>query len=178
MTPSADDRSSPGDRAHDPSAGQPGPLGDGPGEVSSPTAVGGDPTPPSGEVYDWYRRALDLLATGNPEAAAALLGHAAAEEPESTSVQEAMARALFDARRYGDARTVFAALIERRPDDDYAHFGLGLCLARSGEFAAAVEHLAMAATMRPGRAEYVQALRETRATLRARARAGLPPAAS
>ena len=38
---------------------------------------------PSGEVYDWYVRAVALLESGNPEAAAALLTHARAEEPSS-----------------------------------------------------------------------------------------------
>ena len=80
---------------------------------------------PSGEVYDWYVRAVALLESGNPEAAAALLTHAHAEEPSSASVLEALARAVFDARRYAEAAEHFTALIEVQPDNDYARFGLG-----------------------------------------------------
>ncbi len=123
---------------------------------------------PSGEVYDWYRRALSLLDGGNPEAAAALLAHARAEEPTSASVLEALARATFDARRYSDAAEHFTELTATNPDNDYAWFGLGLVRMRLGEHSAAVEHLAMAVAMRPGRADYRQALREARATVRAR----------
>jgi hypothetical protein len=42
---------------------------------------------PSGGVYDWYRRGLDLLKNGSPEAAAQLLVHAAAAQPQSRSIQ-------------------------------------------------------------------------------------------
>jgi predicted Zn-dependent protease len=129
---------------------------------------------PSGEVYDWYVRAMALLESGNPEAAAALLTHARAEEPDSASVLEALARSVFDAHRYAEAATLFGQLIERQPDSDYARFGLGLARMRLGEHAAAVEQLALAVAMRPGRKEYDQALREARATLRHRDRT--PPA--
>jgi tetratricopeptide (TPR) repeat protein len=123
---------------------------------------------PSGEVYDWYVRALALLESGNPEAAASLLGHARAEEPSSASVLEALARSVFDARRYEEAAALFAELIEVQPDNDYARFGLGLARVRLGDHAGAVEQLALAVAMRPQRRDYEQALREARATLRFR----------
>ncbi len=122
---------------------------------------------PSGDVYDWYRRALTLLDGGSPEAAAALLTHARSEEPTSASVLEALARATFDARRYADAAAHFSEPAATSPDNDYAWFGLGLERMRLGQHAAAVEHLAMAVAMRPGRDDYRQALREARATVRA-----------
>lgn len=129
---------------------------------------GARPSPPGGGVYDWYVRGLQLLDGGNPDAAAALLEHAQAEEPESASVREAHARALFDAGRYREASAAFRDLTVRDPADDYARFGLGLALSRLGQFGSAVEHLALAAAMRPQRAEYVHALRAARATLAAR----------
>lgn len=123
---------------------------------------------PTGDLYDWYHRAMRLHASGNPEAAAQLLAHARLAEPASASLLEALARALFDARHYVEAADAFAELTELSPDDDYARFGLGLTRMRLGEFEASLEHLAMAVTMRPDRAEYAQALREARATLRSR----------
>jgi tetratricopeptide (TPR) repeat protein len=123
---------------------------------------------PAGEVYDWYARGLELLDSGNPEAAAQLLWRAHDDQPQSASIREALARALFDSRRYAEAEGLFRGQVGRRPDDDYARFGLGLALARQGSQEAALEHLALAAAMRPDRDAYVQALREARATVRAR----------
>jgi hypothetical protein len=58
--------------------------------------------------------------------------------------------------------------VEAIPTDDYAQFGLGLALARTGDPGAAAEHLALAAAMRPDLRHYTDALRGVRATLRAR----------
>jgi tetratricopeptide (TPR) repeat protein len=138
-------------------------AGEGPDQEREPR-----PAAPEGEVYDWYVRGLDLLGGGSPDAAAALLAHAHASEPDSASIREALARALFDARRYEEAATQFTELIARNPNDDYAQFGLGLCHRRLGRVEESVEHLALAAAMRPDRAAYVDALRDARATLRAR----------
>lgn len=138
---------------------------------------GGEPRGgPGGEVYDWFVRGLRLLESGDAEAAAELLAHARAREPESASILEALARATFDARRYAEAHRLFGRLAETTPDNDYARFGLGLSLLRVGDVPAAVEQLALATAMRPARADYQQALREARATLRARAGAAHPSA--
>ena len=60
--------------------------------------------------------------------------------------------------------------MEASPADDYANFGLGLALSRSGDHEAAAEYLALAAAMRPDRKPYTDALRQVRATLRSRKR--------
>jgi len=120
------------------------------------------------DTYDLYRRGLDLLRRGSAAAAAQLLERAAAAEPQSRSVLEALARAQFDARRYDAAAGNFRRIVDASPADDYAQFGLGLALARTGDPEAAVEHLALAAAMRPDLRHYTDALRGVRATLRAR----------
>lgn len=120
---------------------------------------------PQGEVYDWYVRGVDLLDGGNAAAAVQLLTHVATAEPESRSVREALARAQFDAGQYSDARDSFAWIIEVNPADDYAQFGLGLAAAKTGEYQLAVEHLALAAAMRPDITHYATALRGARAAL-------------
>jgi tetratricopeptide (TPR) repeat protein len=124
---------------------------------------------PDGDAYSWYRRGLDLLSRGSAAAAAQLLERAAEAEPGSRSVLEALGRAQFDAGRYTAAADSFRQIVEASPSDDYAHFGLGLALARDGNPAAAAEHLALAAAMRPELPHYTDALRGVRATLRAQA---------
>jgi Flp pilus assembly protein TadD len=119
-------------------------------------------------VGDLYKRGLDLLGRGSAAAAAQLLERAAAAEPRSRSVREALARAQFDAGQYSAAARNFRMIVEASPVDDYAQFGLGLALARTGDHGAAAEHLALAAAMRPNMRHYTDALRSVRATLRAR----------
>jgi hypothetical protein len=146
-----------------------------PGE--EPVRADGGQQGPGGDSYAWYRRGLDLLSRGSPAAAAELLERAAEAEPGARSIREALARAQFDAGRYAQAADNFRRNVEAIPSDDYAHFGLGLALARGGDPAAAAEHLALAAAMRPDLAHYTEALRGVRATLAARtqAGAGAPP---
>ncbi|HUJ08079.1 MAG TPA: tetratricopeptide repeat protein [Streptosporangiaceae bacterium] len=122
------------------------------------------------DTYALYRRGLDLLGRGSPAAAAQLLERAAAAEPESRSILEALGRAQFDTRRYEAAAGSFRRIVEASPSDDYAQFGLGLALARAGDHGGAAEHLALAAAMRPDLRHYTDALRSVRATLRARNR--------
>ena len=127
-----------------------------------------------GDTYDLYQRGLDLLSRGSAAAAAQLLARANTAEPGSRSVLEALARAQFDAHRYGDAADSFRQIVDASPADDYAQFGLGLALARTGNPRGAAEHLALAVAMRPDLRHYSDALRGVRATLRARREAGLP----
>jgi tetratricopeptide (TPR) repeat protein len=128
---------------------------------------GGDETDPA-DVHSWYTAGLDLLRKGSPAAAAQVLQRAANAEPGSLSVREALARAQFDTGRYEAAAANFRTIVEVSPTDDYAHFGLGLALARSGEHEAAAEYLALAAAMRPDRKPYTDALHQVRATLKFR----------
>jgi Flp pilus assembly protein TadD len=119
-------------------------------------------------VHAWYRSGMELLSRGSPAAAAQVLQRASAAEPGSRSVREALARAQFDAGQYADAAGNFRMIVEASPSDDYANFGLGLALARTGDHAAAAEYLALAAAMRPDAVHYTEALLSVRATLRAR----------
>ncbi len=127
----------------------------------------GDETDPA-DVHSWYTTGMELLRKGSPAAAAQVLQRAANAEPGSRSVREALARAQFDTGLYEAAAANFRAIVEASPTDDYAHFGLGLALARSGEHEAAAEYLALAAAMRPDRKPYTDALHQVRATLKSR----------
>jgi len=124
---------------------------------------------PAGSVYDWYVRGLQLLAAGNPAAAAALLEHAHRGEPGSRSIREALARAQYGSGAFRRARETFASIVDESPTEDYAHFGLGLASARLGDHAEAVEHLALACAMRPENRDYDAALQRARAVRAARA---------
>jgi DNA uptake lipoprotein len=127
-----------------------------------------EPGVPTGDVYEWFQRGMKLLQDGSPAAAAALLERAADAEPGSRSIREALARAQFNSRRYSDAVDSFRWIVSANPAEDYAYFGLGLSLWRTGDMEAAQEPLAIAVAMRPDLGHYVSALTQVRATLRAR----------
>jgi tetratricopeptide (TPR) repeat protein len=156
-----------------------GPGGGPDSRPDQPPEQPADPAPPSPEhqpaqpagtadTHQLYQRGLDLLGRGSPAAAAQLLQRAAVAEPRSRSILEALARAQFDTGQYAEAAGNFRRIVEASPSDDYAQFGLGLALARTGDPGGAAEHLALAAAMRPNLRHYTDALRSVRATLRAR----------
>jgi predicted Zn-dependent protease len=155
-------------RADDPAAGSSGRPGRPAEAAPAEFGPGGGDLAGDADTYVLYQRGLQLLQNGSAAAAAQLLERAAAAEPHSRSVLEALARAQFDAGRYADAAGSFRRIVDASPSDDYAQFGLGLALARTGDPGAAAEHLALAAAMRPNLKHYTEALRSVRATLSAR----------
>lgn len=113
---------------------------------------------PDPGAYAAYRDGADLLSSGNPHAAVVALERARALEPDKASVRETLARAYYRSARYAAAAAEFARAVELDPVNDYAHFGLGLALVRTGDRLGARRHLRIAAAMRPDRDEYRRAL--------------------
>ena len=105
-------------------------------------------------VYDLYRRGSELLEHGDYSAATIPLEKARAYEPDKTSIREALGRAYFRSGRYAAARDEFAAVVERSPVNDFAHFCLGRALDKTGHPVEARRHLCLAAGLRPDRADY------------------------
>ena len=130
---------------------------------------------PAEGPYEWFVQASARLADGRATEAAELFSRVVDADPSSRSAWEGLARARFDSADHDLAAVAFGHLAELAPDDDYAHFGLGLSLWRLGRFAEARDHLGMALAMRPERADYASALGQVKATLAARRQAGLPP---
>jgi len=115
--------------------------------------------------YDWYQRGLELLQSGDNHAAATLLERAAAAEHGKSSIHEALARAYFGSRRFDDALEQFGVVLEISPANDYALFGVGLCLGRLGRLPEAVGHLRMASVMHPENEDYKRELARCEARL-------------
>ena len=105
-------------------------------------------------VYDLFQRGSDLLEHGDFSAAAIPLEQARKMEPEKSSIREALGRAYFRSGRYREASVEFQAVVDRHPVNDFAHFCLGRSLEKSGRTREARKHLALAASMRPERADY------------------------
>jgi tetratricopeptide (TPR) repeat protein len=110
------------------------------------------------DTYDLFRRGSELLAAGHAHQAVIALERARDAAPGHGSVREALGRAYYGAGRTSAAEAEFSEALEIDPSNDYAHFGLGLCLARGGEPTRAVGHLRLAVVMRPEVDTYRQAL--------------------
>lgn len=118
---------------------------------------------PDGEAYARFQEGSRLLDSGNVHAAVVALERARQLEPEKGSIREALARAYFRSQQVEAARLEFEKVLELDPVNDYAHFGLGMCLLRKGDRAAARGHLKMATIMRPEEEAYQDALRQASA---------------
>jgi Flp pilus assembly protein TadD len=109
-------------------------------------------------AYDAFQEGNRLLSSQNPHAAVIALERARDLEPDQASVRETLARAYFRSGRFGQAREEFERAVEIEPVNDYAHFGLGLCLMRRGDRNGARRHLKLAVAMRPDQPDYRAAL--------------------
>jgi len=131
--------------------------------------MGGSSTGPDGlpagegEAYTRFQQGSRLLDAGDTHAAVVALERARDLEPEKGSIREALARAYYRTQRVDAARVEFEKVLELDPVNDYAHFGLGLCLLRAGDRAGARGHLKMATIMKPHQEDYQKALRQASA---------------
>ena len=121
--------------------------------------------PPNGEylrngymseqsAYELFKKGSELLDSGDFMAASVPLERARSLEPDKGSIREALGRAYFRSRRFDKAAEEFAAVVERYPVNDYAHFCLGRSLEKTGRRTEARRHAALAAHMRPDRKDY------------------------
>jgi tetratricopeptide (TPR) repeat protein len=114
--------------------------------------------PIDADTYELFRRGSRLLAARHAHQAVIALEQARDAAPRHGSVREALGRAYYGAGRPAAAGVEFAEAIEIDPTNDYAHFGLALCLARGGDRTRALGHLRLAIAMRPGNPAYRRAL--------------------
>jgi Flp pilus assembly protein TadD len=112
----------------------------------------------STRAYDLLERAKGFLRDGHPHQAAMLLAEAKLIEPDKASIRETLARALYLSGLAARARREFAKAVQIDPVNDYAHFGLALSCARTGQRTRAIAHLKLAIAMRPGNETYQRAL--------------------
>jgi Flp pilus assembly protein TadD len=82
------------------------------------------------------------------------------QEPNKTSIREALGIAYFRIQRWAEAETEFRAILELAPADDYAHYALGRCLEKQGRSQEANRHYKLASSLRPDSERYSSRIRE------------------
>jgi Flp pilus assembly protein TadD len=110
------------------------------------------------QAFQAFHEGARLLAASDPRGAVDALERARDLEPDTPSVRETLARAYFRAGNVTGATEEFRRSVELDPVNDYAHFGLGLCLLRQSDQIGARRHLKLAVAMRPESFDYRHAL--------------------
>ncbi|MBL1097135.1 tetratricopeptide repeat protein [Streptomyces coffeae] len=114
------------------------------------------PTPET-HVID-FRAAEQLLAARDPRGAVKLLDSVINAHPENTAARLLRARAFFGAAQLRSAELEFQLVLEREPDNAFAHFALGRTLERANRPEEATRHFRLAAALDP-RPDFVEAAR-------------------
>jgi Tfp pilus assembly protein PilF len=112
---------------------------------------------PETHVID-FRAAEQLLAARDPRGAVKLLDPVIAAHPENTAARLLRARAFFAAAQLRPAELEFSIVLEREPDNAFAHFALARTYERAGRPEQALRHFRLAAALDP-KPQYVQAAR-------------------
>ncbi|MET8474713.1 tetratricopeptide repeat protein [Streptomyces sp. NPDC006422] len=112
---------------------------------------------PETHVID-YRAAEQLLDARDPRGAVKLLDEVIAVYPENTAARLLRARAFFAAAQLRAAELEFTIVLEREPDNAFAHFALARTYERGSRHQQAKRHFRLAAALDP-KPEYVRAAR-------------------
>lgn len=112
---------------------------------------------PETHVID-YRAAEQLLAAGDPQGAVKLLDGVIAVHPENTAARLLRARAFFAAAQLRPAELEFTIVLEREPDNAFAHFALARTYQRQSRPDQALRHFRLAAALDPN-PQYLRAAR-------------------
>ncbi|MFD7627232.1 tetratricopeptide repeat protein [Streptomyces sp. NPDC059851] len=118
---------------------------------------GRPPSSPETHVID-FRAAEQLLAARDPRGAVKLLDSVIAAHPESGAARLLRARAYFASAQLGSATREFELIVEREPDNAFAHFALARTHERAGRPEQARRHFRLAAALDP-QPDYVAAAR-------------------
>ncbi|MDX3709560.1 tetratricopeptide repeat protein [Streptomyces europaeiscabiei] len=122
-----------------------------------PEASGSTGRTPETHVID-FRAAEQLLAARDPRGAVKLLDRVIAEHPENTAARLLRARAFFAAAQLRPAELEFTIVLEREPDNAFAHFALACTYQRQARDDQAKRHFRLAAALDPN-PQYLEAAR-------------------
>ncbi|MBC7333860.1 MAG: tetratricopeptide repeat protein [Actinobacteria bacterium] len=101
-------------------------------------------------AYDFFEKGKKLLSSKEFLRAIMFLEKAKEMEPHKSSIRESLAQAYYNCGLYESARENFEKVLEIDATNDYAHYGLGLCLLKKGKIEKAMGHIKMAVAMKPG----------------------------
>ncbi len=122
----------------------------------------GDRASPSGmvEAYADLLRAQEMNNQGRWEESEIVFRRVLAEDPDNYFALDRLAQNLMSQNRPQEAVVYYRHLLRDGPQWAPSHFNLGLCLQAEGDVDGAIEHMARAVAIRPGQANFFEALVE------------------
>ncbi|GAB2792447.1 tetratricopeptide repeat protein [Streptomyces sp. NPDC054796] len=103
-----------------------------------------------------FRAAEHLIEARDPRGAVKLLDSVISAHPENTAARLLRARAFFLGAQLRSAEMEFQTVLEREPDNAFAHFALGRTLQRASRGDEARRHFRLAAALDP-RPDFIEA---------------------
>ena len=111
------------------------------------------------DSYNLFTRARDLMKKNDFLNASFLLEKAKNREPEKSSIREALAISYFNMGFYRSAKKNFDKAIAIDATNDFAHYGMGLCLVKENKLNRALGHFKIAKFMKPNSPVYNKAVK-------------------
>ncbi len=112
------------------------------------------------DTYDLFQKAKGLIEKGEFLEASMLLEEAKSLEPDKGSIREALAISYYNCGLYTSAKKNFTSALNLDIANDFAHYGLGLCLLKEGKTNKALGHLKIARYMKPDSELYQKILKK------------------
>lgn len=111
------------------------------------------------DAYYQFIKAREFMKKNDFLNASLLLEEAREIEPEKGSVRETLAICYFNMGFYSSSMDHFDKAIQIDASNDFAHYGMGLCLIKENKISQALGHLKIARFMKPNSDIYRQAVK-------------------
>ncbi len=109
-------------------------------------------------AYYFFKKGKKLSQEGKFLEAVMFLEKAKKLEPEKGSIREILASSYYNCGFYASAKRNFIKALKIDACNDFAHYGLGLCLIRENKLSRALGHFKIAAVMNPVSKRYKEVL--------------------
>jgi tetratricopeptide (TPR) repeat protein len=110
-------------------------------------------------AYYFFKKGKLLSKKGKLLDAIMILEKAKDLEPKKGSIREVLACAYYNCGLYHSAGKNFIKALEIDATNDFAHYGLGMCLIKENKINQAAGHLKMASVMKPCSKKYKEILK-------------------
>lgn len=117
------------------------------------------------DAYDLFQKAKRFMENSNFLEAIMLLEKAKGLEAGKGSIREALAISYYNSGLFRPAKMNFIAALDIDAANDFAHYGLGLCLLKEGDINKALGYLKIASSMKPDSRLYQKILKKIKGTI-------------